>query len=82
MGEVERQIEGLTIKLSQAEEAPGRRVGPLKRAVLELAETKDRTSRVESDAAGLCATMADGSPKVEEVRREVAGLKAELLDYG
>jgi predicted nucleic acid-binding Zn-ribbon protein len=45
-----------------------------------LAETKDRTSRVESDVAGLREAMADGSAKVEEVRREVVGVKAQLWD--
>jgi myosin heavy subunit len=75
MGEVLPQIEGLAIKLSQSEEALEPRVGPLERA-----ETKDRTSRVESVAAGLRAAMADCRAKVEDVRREVAGLKAQLSD--
>jgi hypothetical protein len=52
----------------------------VERAAFELAETKDRTTRVESDVAGLRAAMADGNTKVEEVRREAAGLKAELSD--
>jgi hypothetical protein len=45
-----------------------------------LAETKDRTSRVESDVAGLRIAMTDGSAKIEEVWREVAGLKVRLRD--
>jgi uncharacterized protein involved in exopolysaccharide biosynthesis len=43
-------------------------------------ETMDRTSRVESDVAGQRAAIADGSTKVEEVQREVAGLKAQVSD--
>jgi chromosome segregation ATPase len=68
-------------KMNQTEEAVERRVGPLERAALGLAETKDRISRVESDVAGLRAAMADGSAKPEEVRREVAGQKAQLSNY-
>jgi hypothetical protein len=45
-------------------------------AVIGLAEMKDRTARVESDVAGLRAGMTDGSAKVEELGREVVGLKA------
>jgi cell division protein FtsB len=56
-------------------------VAPRERAALGLAETKDRTSRVESDVAGLRAAMADVSAKVKEVRREVADLKAHLSVY-
>jgi hypothetical protein len=47
---------------------------------LGLAETKDRTIRVESTVAALEAAMADVSAKVEDVRREVVGLRAELSD--
>jgi hypothetical protein len=43
-------------------------------AAVGLAETKDRTSRVESCVAGLRAA------KAEEVPRKVAGLEAELSD--
>jgi archaellum component FlaC len=50
------------------------------RAALGLAETNDRTSRVESHVVGLPAAMADVRRKVEEVLREVADLKAELSD--
>jgi chromosome segregation ATPase len=64
--------------MNRTEEAVERRVGPLEHAVLGLAETTDRTSRVESDLAGLRAAMADGSAKVEEVPGEVAGWKAQL----
>jgi chromosome segregation ATPase len=73
MGEVRREM-------NQTEEAVGLRVGPLEQAALGLAGTTDRTSRVESDVAGLREGMADGSAKVEEVRREVAGLNAQLSD--
>jgi chromosome segregation ATPase len=72
-GEVRRQM-------NQTEEAVEQRVGPLEPTTLGLAEVKDRTSRVESDVAGLRVTMADNSAKVEEVQREVAGLKAQLSD--
>jgi hypothetical protein len=37
-------------------------------------------SQVESDVPGLRAAITDGGTKVQEVRREVAGLKAELSD--
>jgi chromosome segregation ATPase len=74
VGEVRRQM-------NDTEEAAERPVRPLEQAVLGLAEAKDRTSRVESDLAGLRAAMADDSEKVEEVRREVAGVKAQLSDY-
>jgi hypothetical protein len=49
-------------------------------AALGLAETRVRTSRVESGAAGPQAAMAEDRRMVEEVRQEVAGLKAELSD--
>jgi hypothetical protein len=68
------------IKLSETAEAVVRRFGSLERAASGLAETKDRTSRVESDVAGLRAATADGSAKVKDARRKVAGLKAELSD--
>jgi chromosome segregation ATPase len=45
-----------------------------------LSETKDRTTRIESDVTSWQAAMADGSAKLEEVRREVAGQKAQLSD--
>jgi hypothetical protein len=38
------------------------------RTALGLAETKDWTSRAESDVAGLLTAMADGSAEVEEIR--------------
>jgi phage shock protein A len=80
VGKVRHQIESITIPLTQTAEAVGRRVGLLERAASGLAEAKDRTSQVESDVAVLRAPMADGSARVEEFRREVAGLKAELWD--
>jgi hypothetical protein len=80
MGEVRRQIEAVTVKLSGTEDAVERRVGPLGRAVLGLAETRDGTSRIESDVTRLRVAITDGSATVEAVRREVAGLKAELSD--
>jgi chromosome segregation ATPase len=46
VGEVRRQIEDVMIKLSESEETVERRAGPLERAALGLAETKDRMSRV------------------------------------
>jgi chromosome segregation ATPase len=75
-----RLIDGVMIKLSQSQDTMERRVGPRKQAALGLAEMKDRTSRVESDVTGLRAAMADGSTKVEEVRRAVARLKAHVSD--
>jgi chromosome segregation ATPase len=65
---LEQALTGLTLKLSQTEEAVERLVGPLEQAVMGLAEMKYRTSQVESDVASLRTTMADGSAKVEEVR--------------
>jgi chromosome segregation ATPase len=73
MGEVRRQT-------NQTEEAVERRAGLLERTPLGLAEAKDPTSRVESDLADLGAAMADGGAKVEEIRRDVPGLKAQLSD--
>jgi chromosome segregation ATPase len=67
--------------MNQTEEAVERRVGPRERTGLGLAEAKDRTSWVESDVASLREAMADSSANVEEVRREVPGLKAQLSDY-
>jgi hypothetical protein len=52
MGKVRRQTEGVMIKSSEPEEAVERRIGPLERAAFGLAETKDRTSQVESYVAG------------------------------
>jgi uncharacterized coiled-coil DUF342 family protein len=72
--EVPPQIDGITTMLIEIEETVWRRVGPLDRA-----EAKDLASRVESEVADLRA-MADGSSRIEEVRREAAGLKAELSD--
>jgi hypothetical protein len=66
--------------MNQTEETVERRVGPLEQAALGLAEAKVHTSRVESGLAGLRAVMTDGSAKVEEVQREVAGLKAQASD--
>jgi hypothetical protein len=43
-----------------------RHVGRLERAALGLAETKDRTSRAESDVGSLRATTADTPSNVEE----------------
>jgi hypothetical protein len=67
MGKMWRQIESVTIKLSRTDDAVEWRVGPLERV-----ETKDRTSRFESDVTRLRAVMADRIVKVVEVRREVA----------
>jgi uncharacterized protein YhaN len=80
MGKVRRQIEGVMIQFNQTEDAVEPRVGPLERAALGLAKTTDRKSWVESEVVGLRAAMADGSAKAEEVRRGVAGLKAEFSD--
>jgi chromosome segregation ATPase len=66
--------------MNQTEEPLERRVGPLEQAALGLAETKERTSRIESDVTSLRVAMADGNAKLEEVRREVAGQKAQLSD--
>jgi hypothetical protein len=80
MGEVRRLLEGVAIKLNGTEEAVEQRVGPLERAARGLAETTDRTCRLESDIGGLRAAVTNGSTKVEEVRREVTGVKAQLSD--
>jgi hypothetical protein len=80
MGKQQRQIEDVIIKVRETEEAVERRVGPLERAGLGLAETKDQTTRIEFDVAGLRAAMADDTRNVGEVQREVTGLKAELWD--
>jgi septal ring factor EnvC (AmiA/AmiB activator) len=76
MGEVLGPIDGVAIKVSQTEDVVAWCVVPL-----EQRETKDRTSRVESDVAALRAVMAAGSAKVEEVLREVAGLTVQLSGY-
>jgi uncharacterized protein YukE len=56
-----------------------RRVGPLERAALGLAETKDRTSRIESDVARLKAQFSDWCPKMNQdmtnLQQELAKLK-------
>jgi hypothetical protein len=69
-------IDGVAMKSSQTEDPVEWCVGPLELAALGLAETKDRTSWVESDVAGLWATMAEGSTKIEEV----GGMKVQLSD--
>jgi chromosome segregation ATPase len=66
VGKVPRQM-------NQTEEA-------LKSAALGLAETKDRKSRVQSDVVGLREGMADDNATVEEVQRQVAGLKAQVSE--
>lgn len=53
------QIQGVSINLSDTQEAVGQRVGLLARTMLRLAETKDWTPRVESDVTDLRATMAN-----------------------
>jgi predicted nucleic acid-binding Zn-ribbon protein len=53
----------------------------LEQTTLRLAEMKDRTSRFESDVTSLRAAMAGGGVKVEEVRQEVASLKAQPSDW-
>jgi chromosome segregation ATPase len=73
MGEMRSQI-------SQTDEVVEQRIGPLEQAALELAETKIRTSQVESGVADLRAAMADNSAKVEEVLREVVGLRVQFFD--
>jgi chromosome segregation ATPase len=65
-------------QINQINEVVERRIEPLEQTAFGLAETKDRTSRVESDVTGLRVAMGDRGTKVEEVRREVAGLKAQL----
>jgi hypothetical protein len=62
------QIEGVSINLSEAEEVVKLWTGLLEWVVLELAETKDWTSWVESYVADLQTAMADGSAKVEETQ--------------
>jgi hypothetical protein len=57
-----------------------RQMNQTEEAVMELDATKDRTSRVESDLGGPRAAMAEKSTTVEEVRREVASLRAQLSD--
>jgi chromosome segregation ATPase len=68
MGEVRRQM-------SQIGDAMKWGIGPLDQTALRLAETKNRTSPVESDGAGLRAALVDGSTNFEEVRGDAAGLK-------
>jgi hypothetical protein len=68
MEEVVGQIESVGNNLRETEEVNEPWVGFLELAALGLTETKDWTSRVESDAAGLRTAMADGSAKVEEVQ--------------
>jgi hypothetical protein len=79
MGEVLGQIKAVGLNLSETKETCEPWVGLLEWVALELAE-KDWTSPVESDAADLPTVMATGSMKVEEVRWEVASLKAGLSD--
>jgi hypothetical protein len=67
-------------QISQTDEAVEQRIVPLEQAVLELAETEIRTSQVESDVAGLRTAITDNSAKVEEVRREVVGLRVQFSD--
>jgi hypothetical protein len=74
IGEVWRLIECVRKQLSEPGDAVEPRVGPLEQTAFGLAEAKDW---VESDVAGLGPAMADGRVKVEEVRREVASLKAQ-----
>jgi hypothetical protein len=62
------RIHGVAIQVSRTKDPVERRVGRLEQAALGLAETKDRTSLVESGVAGLRAEMADGSAKVEQVQ--------------
>jgi hypothetical protein len=68
VGKVLGSIENVTINLSKTKEAGELWVGLLERAVLELAEIKDWTSRAESDAAILRTAIPDGSAKVEGVQ--------------
>jgi hypothetical protein len=66
--EVLNQTEGVCIHLNETEADVEPWVGLSERAALEVMDTKDWTSRVESDIAGLRTAMADGSVKVEEVQ--------------
>jgi hypothetical protein len=67
--------------LNGTEEAVERRVGPLERAALGLAEATDRTSRVESDVAGLRAAMERANANIEDVQRGGANAKMQLSDW-
>jgi hypothetical protein len=80
MEEVLGQTEDVNIILSEIAEGVEPWIGLLEWVALELAETKDWTSRVESEVAGLRTAMVDGSAKVKEVHREVVSLKAGNLD--
>jgi hypothetical protein len=59
MGKRPPQVDPVTIKLSETEEA-------VERVALGLVETKDQTFRVESDIVGLRAAMAGGSEKFKK----------------
>jgi hypothetical protein len=61
-------------------DAVERRVLLRGQAALGRSETKDRTSWAQPNIVGLRTPIADGSAKVEEVRREIAGLIAQPLD--
>jgi hypothetical protein len=61
------QIVDVSINLNKTKEAAEPWVGLLECAALGLSETKDWTSRIDSDAPGRRPEMAEGSAKVEEV---------------
>jgi DNA repair exonuclease SbcCD ATPase subunit len=77
---LERELAKLTIKMSQMKAVVARRALQRGQAALGRPETKDRTSWTEPHIAGLRTAIADGSAKVEEVRREAAGLIAQPWD--
>jgi hypothetical protein len=66
MGEVLRQIESVSINLLEIEKVVEPWVVLLGRAASGLVETKDWTSRVESDVAGLPTAIKNGA---RELRR-------------
>jgi hypothetical protein len=68
MAEVLVQTENVGINLSDTERVFEPWVDLWERAAVELAETKDWTSRVESDVARLRTSMAKRNAKVEEVQ--------------
>jgi chromosome segregation ATPase len=73
---LQEAMEEMRSQISQTDEAVEQRIRPLEQLALELAETKIRTSQVESDVAGLRAAMVDNSAKIEEV----VSLKARFSD--
>jgi hypothetical protein len=68
MGRVLGQIESVNINVFATKEAIAPWIGLLERAASEPTETKDCTTRVESNVARLRTVMADGNAKVEQVQ--------------